>query len=199
MRVRKEDFRIRKFAERREATIVFCVDASGSTAFQRLAEAKGAVELLLGEAYIARTHAALVVFRGKGAEMLLPPTRSLTRAKALLRDLPGGGGTPLAKGLDMSLLVALGERRKGRDPLIIVLSDGRANIARDGTADRVLAGADAKAAASLLRMHGLTSTFVDTSPRPREEATGLAAAMGARYVALPYAEASAMRDIVRAA
>ena len=197
--VRREDFRLKKFVQRRESTIVFCVDASGSTAFQRLAEAKGAVELLLAEAYVARTYAALIVFRGNEAELLLPPTRSLSRAKSLLANLPGGGGTPLASGIDLAMMTALGERARGREPLIVLLTDGRGNIARDGAAVRSRAGDDALDAARQLGLQGLAAVFVDTSARPRSEGADLANAMSARYVSLPYVEAGAVRDVVIAA
>jgi magnesium chelatase subunit D len=197
--VRQEDLRIRKFAQRRESTIVFCVDASGSAAFHRLAEAKGAVELLLGEAYVARTYAALIAFRGAVADLMLPPSRSLTRAKALLSTLPGGGGTPLAAGIDAAMLTALGERAKGRAALLVFLTDGQANIARDGQASRALGFEQAMVAARQLAVQNLPAIFVDTSPRAREEGARLACAMGARYIALPQAHAAAMRDVVRAA
>ena len=197
--VQREDFRFKKFVQRRETTIVFCVDASGSAAFHRLAETKGAVELLLGQAYAARTHAALVVFRGTGADLLLPPTRSLSRARSLLATLPGGGGTPLAAGIDAALVTAEGERARGREPLVVLLTDGRANIGRDGLPARPQAMEQALAAARGLAIQRFAAVFVDTSPRPRPDAAGLAAAMGARYVALPYVEASAVRDVVMAA
>ena len=197
--VRPEDLRIRKFAKRREMTTIFCVDASGSTAFQRLAEAKGAVELLLSEAYVERTHGALIAFRGSEAELLLPPTRSLARAKALLANLPGGGGTPLAAGLEMAAQIADAERRKGHDPLIVLLTDGRGNIARDGTAGRDAAMADATEMAKMLRTAQIPGVMVDTSPRARPDGRQLAEAMGARYVALPRAEAAAVRDVVKQA
>jgi len=193
--LRREDFRLRKFVQRREATIVFCVDASGSAAFQRLAEAKGAVELLLADAYVARTHAALVAFRGQAADLLLPPTRSLSRAKALLANLPGGGGTPLAAGIDCALVTALAERSRGRDPLVILLTDGRANIARDGRASRPLALEEAHAAARKMSGQRIKAVFIDTSPRPSPGGADLAAAMGARYVALPYLDAASVRDV----
>jgi magnesium chelatase subunit D len=193
--LRREDFRLRKFVQRREATIVFCVDASGSAAFHRLAEAKGAVELLLADAYVARTHAALVAFRGQGADLLLPPTRSLSRAKALLASLPGGGGTPLAAGIDAALATALGERSKGRDPLLILLTDGRANIARDGRPSRPIALEEAHAAARQVALSRVRAVFIDTSPRYGSGGSDLAVAMGARYVALPYLNAEAVRDV----
>jgi magnesium chelatase subunit D len=193
--LRREDFRLRTFVQRREATIVFCVDASGSAAFQRLAEAKGAVELLLADAYVARTHAALIAFRGQSADLLLPPTRSLSRAKVQLASLPGGGGTPLAAGIDAALATALGERAKGRDPLLILLTDGRANIARDGRPSRPLALEDAHEAARQVAASRIRAVFIDTSPRPAPGGAELAAAMGARYVALPYLDAAAVRDV----
>lgn len=195
--VRREDFRTKKFVERRESTIIFCVDASGSAAFHRLAEAKGAVELLLSEAYVARTYAALIAFRGTKAEILLPPSRSLTRAKTLLSCLPGGGGTPLAAGIDAAVAVARGERAKGRTPLIVFLTDGQANIARDGTATRTRAHEESLVGARSLGVQKLSAIFIDTAPRPREQGPQIAGAMGARYLALPRVEAANVRDFVR--
>ena len=74
IQVRREDFRLVRYRPRAETTIVFTVDASGSTALHRLAEAKGAVELLLSESYARRDRVSLIAFRGSGAELLLPPT-----------------------------------------------------------------------------------------------------------------------------
>jgi magnesium chelatase subunit D len=196
--VRRDDFRVHRFAERRESTIIFVVDASGSAALHRLAEAKGAVQLLLGEAYTQRTSAALIVFRGQGAELLLPPTRSLARAKNLLAALPGGGATPLAAGLSLALTLALAERRKGRDPTIVVLSDGRANMSESGAPGRSAAMEEARAAARAIGESGARSVFIDTSPRPNVEAAALAALMRGRYEALPYVEAKRVREALRA-
>ena len=131
--IRKDDFRISRFKQRTETTTIFVVDASGSAALHRLAEAKGAVELLLADCYIRRDQVALIAFRGSAAELLLPPTRSLARAKRSLAGLPGGGGTPLAAGLDAAFALSDSIRRKGQTPTVIVLTDGRANIARDGS------------------------------------------------------------------
>jgi magnesium chelatase subunit D len=195
--VRRDDFRIRRFAERAESTMIFAVDASGSAALERLAETKGAVELLLAEAYIRRTQVALVAFRGTQAELLLPPTRSLARAKKCLAGLAGGGGTPLASGVEATQLVAEAAKSKGRTPFVIMMTDGRANIARDGTPGRPQANEDAIAAAKRFRSTGVAAAVIDISARPRDDAVRFAAAMGARYAALPRVEAGAMRDLAR--
>lgn len=196
--VRRDDLRIRVLRQRTETTTVFCVDASGSAALERLAEAKGAIELLLAEAYVRRDRVALVAFRGTGAELVLPPTRSLTRAKRGLSGLPGGGGTPLAAGIDAAIAVALGVRRGGSRPAIVLLTDGRANVARSGEGGRVRAGAEALEAARALRAAGLPALVVDTGNRG-EEARVVADAMGARYLKLPRAEAGQLSAAVRAA
>jgi magnesium chelatase subunit D len=196
IQVRQEDFRIRRFVQRQEATTIFVVDASGSAAFQRLAEAKGAVELLLAKAYVSRTRVALIAFRNKGAEVLLAPTRSLTRAKRSLADLPGGGGTPLAAGLDAALLLAQAEKAADRTPLIVVLTDGRTNIGRGGAPARAGAESDALAAAQSVRAAGVGAVFIDTSPRAHPNGDRFAVAMGAVYAPLPYVDAGAVSGLV---
>ncbi len=196
--VRPDDCRITRFKQRTETTVVFVVDASGSTAFNRLAEAKGAVELLLADCYVRRESVALIAFRGTGAELLLPPTRSLTRAKRSLAGLPGGGGTPLAAGLEAAADLADAVSRKGQTPILILLSDGSGNIGRDGQPGRAAAETDATAAATRLRLAGHTTLFIDTSPRARPKARELAAAMAARYLALPRADSLTLSNAVKA-
>lgn len=198
VRIRRDDLRIRRFETRAETLTIFAVDASGSAAAARLAEAKGAVELLLAEAYVQRAHVALVAFRGASAETLLPPTRSLTRARRALAELPGGGGTPLAAGLSAAQALAEAARKRGRTPFIVVLTDGRANIAADGSAQRERAERDAEAAARAIGQAGIGTAFVDTSARPRPEGARLALAMGARYLPLPRADAATMHRAVAA-
>jgi magnesium chelatase subunit D len=198
VKIRSDDFRIRRFAERSEATLVFVVDASGSAAAERLAETKGAVELLLAEAYVKRTQVALVAFRGSAAELLLAPTRSLVRAKKCLADLVGGGGTPLAAGLEAGQLVADAARERGRTPFMVVMTDGRANVARDGSGDRSKAGEDARQAAARIGASGMRGVVIDIAARPRDDARAIAAAMKADYAALPTVNAAATRRIVTA-
>jgi magnesium chelatase subunit D len=196
VRVQPQDLRIRRFVQRREATTIFVVDASGSAAYQRLAEAKGAVELLLARAYVSRTRVALVAFRNTRAEVLLAPTRSLTRAKRQLAEVMGGGGTPLAAGLETGLDLALAEHAKTRTPILVVLTDGRANIARDGAPGRAQAETDALTAAQRVRGRGVGGVFIDTSPRARPDGDRFARAMGAVYCPLPYCDAGAVSNLV---
>ncbi len=198
VRIRREDLRIRRFETRAETLTIFAVDASGSAAAARLAEAKGAVELLLAQAYVKRAQVALVAFRGMSAELLLPPTRSLTRARRALAELPGGGGTPLAAGLTAARDLAEAARARGRTPFLVILTDGRANIAIDGTAVRERAERDAEEAARAIGQARIGAAFVDTSLRPRPEGARLALAMGARYLPLPRADAATMHRAVTA-
>ncbi len=197
--VRREDFRIRRFREHSESTAIFVVDASGSAALHRLAEAKGAVELLLAECYARRDRVGVIAFRGAAAEVLLPPTHSLVRAKRALAGLPGGGASPLASGLDAALAMARLEKRAGRTPLVIVLTDGRANMARDGRTGRGPAEEDALAVAKLLRAEGHSVLIVDTAPRPQPFAGALALEAGGRALVLPQARAEALALAVRGA
>ena len=197
IQVRAEDFHVTRFKQRSETTTIFAIDASGSAALHRLAEAKGAVELLLADCYVRRDRVAVLAFRGKVAEVLLPPTRSLVRAKRSLAGLPGGGGTPLAAGIDAAAQLADAMRRRGDTPVIVFLTDGRANIARDGTPGRVLADAQAIEAARQMRAARFTVLLVDTSQQPQAGAQRLALEMGARYLPLPNADANALSRSVR--
>jgi magnesium chelatase subunit D len=197
--VRRDDMRVTRLKRRSQSATIFVVDASGSAAFRRLAEAKGAVELLLADCYVRRDQVAVVAFRGEGAELLLPPTRSLVRAKRSLAELPGGGGTPLASALDAAGALADSLKRKGSSPTVVLLTDGRANIARDGARGRPKAEADAMAAAREMRIAGVSALLVDTSPFPEPAAQRLAAEMAATYVPLPFADSAALSEVVRAA
>jgi magnesium chelatase subunit D len=197
--VRPEDFRIARYTQRSPTTTLFVVDASGSAALHRLAEAKGAVELLLADCYVRRDRVALVAFRGQGAELVLPPTRSLVRARRLLAGLPAGGGTPLAAGIDLASELAEALARRGDTPVLVLLTDGRANVARDGSGGREAAQRDALAAARRARVTGCASLLIDTAPRPEPQAERLAAEMGARYLPLPHADAQAVSRAARAA
>lgn len=197
--VRRDDFRVKRFKQKAETATIFVVDASGSLALHRLAEAKGAVELMLGESYVRRDQVAVIAFRGHGAETLLPPTRSLTRAKRSLAALPGGGGTPLASAIEAAEAMAHAEARHGRSVTLVFLTDGAANISRDGSPGRERAKAEAHDAALRLRAGGHAALVVDVSKRGTDAARSLAVDMDARYVRLPAANSDALADLAREA
>jgi magnesium chelatase subunit D len=198
VRVRPSDFRIRRFKPRTTSTTIFAIDASGSSALHRMAEAKGAVELMLAECYVRRDRVAVLAFRGRGSDLVLPPTRSLVRAKRALAGLPGGGGTPLAAALDAAAELAAAIRRQGGTPNLVLLTDGRANVARDGTGGRDLAAAQALEAAKTMRSLGVRAIVVDTAVRPSPPARALGEAMGALYLPLPQADAHTLDRAIKA-
>jgi magnesium chelatase subunit D len=187
--VRAADIRLRRFRETSDRVLIFAVDASGSAAFARLGEAKGAVELLLAQAYARRDHVALLTFKGHQAELILPPTRSLVQTKRRLAGVPGGGGTPLASGLHLALATAAQARRRGLTPTIALLTDGRGNIALDGTPDRPRAEDEAQGLARQIRATGTPALVIDVANRPQPALRDLALMMDAPYLALPRADA----------
>ncbi|MFN4155181.1 MAG: magnesium chelatase subunit D [Paracoccaceae bacterium] len=197
--VRAADIRVKRFVETSDRVLIFAVDASGSSAFARLAEAKGAVELLLAAAYARRDHVALVAFRGVGAELILPPTRSLVQTKRRLAGLPGGGGTPLAAGMRLAMATAAQARAHGLTPTIALLTDGRGNIALDGSANRAQAEADAQRLASAIRATGTPAVVIDTANRPQPNLAEMARRMDAPYLALPRADARRLSGVLAAA
>ena len=186
IQIRADDLHIKRYQQRQGVVTIFLVDASGSSATQRLAEAKGAVEQLLADCYIRRDEVAMIALRGRTADVVLPPTRSLVRAKRNLAALPGGGGTPLATGFAAVNEMALSIRRKGMTPLIVVMTDGVANVTLEGVGGRERAHQDALQTARQLRAAGHAILFIDTASAPQALAEALANEMNAQYLPLPY-------------
>ena len=183
---RAEDLHTKQYLKRRGTITIFLVDASGSSATQRLSEAKGAVEELLSQCYIRRDEVAMLSMRGSKVDIILPPTRSLVRAKRNLATLPGGGGTPLALGLRSANEMASSSERKGLTPIIVIMTDGKANVNLSGVGGRAGAHNDAITAAKELSIKSHRILFVDTSPQPEKLAQELAGVMAAQYFPLPY-------------
>jgi magnesium chelatase subunit D len=197
LQLRAEDFHVRRYQQRSETVTVFIVDASGSAAMHRLAEAKGAVELLLGQCYVRRDRVAVIAFRSRSAEVLLPPTRSLVRARRSMAGLAGGGGTPLAAAIHAATRLAESSQRTGLTPTLVFLTDGRGNLTLEGIGNRVVAEQEALAAARALRNARWRSILIDTSPRPAAAGSALAQAMGGVYLPLPYADPARMARAVQ--
>ena len=190
--IRTEDFHIQRYQQRSSSCLILALDASGSAALQRLAEAKGAVELLLQQSYARRDSVCIVAFRGAQAQLLLPATRSLVRAKRAMTGLPGGGGTPLALALKMAHEQAALLQRQGVTPILVVLSDGRANVTLQGLGGRAQAQADAQNWGQQWHSTGHRALWIDTSMQPDAQAKQLACTMGASYLPMPQVQAQRM-------
>ena len=182
------------------ALILFVVDASGSMGAQRrMVAVKGAVMSLLLDAYQRRDRVGLIAFRGAGAELLLPPTSSVEMAQWRLQELPTGGRTPLSRGLYLALETLETERRKDRDalPLLVLLSDGRANLTLAGI--RSAAADEAHSLAQMVADAKIPAVVVDTEQDyiRLELARPIADAMSARYIKLDDLAAASLADAVR--
>ncbi len=181
--------------------ILFLVDASGSMGAQRrMVAVKGAVLSLLLDAYQRRDRVALISFRGTRADLLLPPTGSVELAQLYLQDLPTGGRTPLSRGLYAALEVLETERLKDREtvPLLVLLSDGRANVSMAGGSAGD-AAEETKAMAALVEEKKIQSVVIDTELDfiKLGLARQVAEAMGARYLKLEDLRADSLAEAVR--
>ncbi len=194
--IRAEDFHIQRYQQRASSCLILALDASGSAALQRLAEAKGAVELLLQQSYARRDSVCIVAFRGAQAQLLLPMTRSLVRAKRAMTGLPGGGGTPLALALKMVHEQAAQLQRQGVTPILVVLSDGRANVTLQGLGGRAQAQSDAQSWGQQWRASGHRALWIDTSMQPDVQAQQLATIMGASYLPMPQVQSQRMAHAI---
>ena len=192
-----QDIMIKRFEKQSERLLIFLVDASGSNAIGRLNEAKGAIEILLSDAYAKRDNVALISFSGLKADPLLLPTKSLVTAKKKLSSLPGGGATPLANGLLEAFNMADAARSRSIKPIIILLSDGRGNMSLDGVGDRVKAIEDTNYVASLIKRNAINNIFIDTSRRKTPMADELARELNGHYFQLPMANSSSISKAVQ--
>jgi magnesium chelatase subunit D len=190
--IRSEDFHVHRYQQNSSSCLILALDASGSAALQRLAEAKGAVELLLQQSYARRDSVCIVAFKGAQAQLLLPATRSLVRAKRAMTALPGGGGTPLALALKMACEQATQLQRQGVTPILVVLSDGRANVNLQGLGGRPQAQADALQWAAQWRLTGHRALWIDTSLQPDAQVQNMAQIMGGSYMPMPQVQAQRM-------
>lgn len=197
LRVRPEDLRSKVRRRRAGASIVFCVDASGSmTAASRMEAAKAAVMELLEDAYQRRDRVGLVAFRGQDSEVVLKPTASVELARLKLQSLATGGATPLAHGILEALRVLDGELRRqaGVVPWLVLVTDGRANVGLAGG----LGSEDARVAAAQARAAGVNTLVVDATGEGSASARELALAAGGEYVRLASCSGSALAHEVRA-
>ena len=196
VQLRAEDLRVATREGREANLILFCVDASGSMAARkRMTAVKTAILSLLLDAYRRRDRVGLVTFRRTGSDVALPPTGSIDIAAARLEELPAGGRTPLAEGLELAAKVILRERvRDPRTrPLLVVVTDGRANAGADAVAR-------AERAASGIARLGVSTVVIDSEAGPLRLglARRLASVLGAEHVAVDAVSAQALTGAVDA-
>jgi magnesium chelatase subunit D len=199
VRIQAQDFHVHRYQQHTPSCLILALDASGSTALHRLAEARGAVQLLLEQSYARRDSVCVIGFRGAQAQLLLPMTRSLVRARRALTGLPGGGGTPLASALQLAHATAAQLQRQGVTPILVVLSDGRANVTLAGVGGRVQAQADAEHWARAWQRTGHASLWIDTAPQPEALAQQLAQQLAARYLPMPQVQTQRLAQALQAA
>ena len=177
--------------------ILFVVDASGSMAAQRRMEAvKGAVLALLTDAYQRRDEVAVISFRGESAALLLAPTRSVDRAEQGLRELPTGGRTPLPHALRLALQTLEQADANSAPPLLVLLSDGKANVALGDGGDP---WRETLALAELLAGRGVPALVLDTEGGYLRlgRAGQLAQALGAECLTLEQLSADSLALTIR--
>ncbi|MBW1980266.1 MAG: VWA domain-containing protein [Deltaproteobacteria bacterium] len=183
IRIATQDIREKVRLQATAATILFLVDASGSMgANRRMTFTKGIVFSLLTDAYHKRDQVALLAFRAAQTELILPFTRSPLVARKHLRKLSVGGKTPLGLGLKEAVVLLRRQQRKNAQlrPVLVVVSDGRGNVALEYSDPYD----EAMHYASVVKSAGIESIFVDTEEDPCSFGYGpqLARAMGASYI-----------------
>jgi magnesium chelatase subunit D len=162
MIIYSEDLRQKVREKRIGNTFLFVVDASGSMgARERMQAVKGAIFAMLQDAYEKRDQVGLIAFRRQSAEVLLPVTRSVDLARKWLQYLPTGGKTPLAEGLGRAFLVLQSLRKREREllPVLVLVTDGRANCCVTDSGDAIT---DALKAAGKIRRAGIPGVVIDT-------------------------------------
>jgi len=189
-----QDLREAVREERTGSLVVLVVDTSGSMgAHRRLAAAKGAALGLLTDAYQRRNRVAVVACRDERAELVLRPTGSVEIARARLADLATGGTTPIADALDTALAVARDARRDDLEPLLVLITDGRATVGRP---DPVAAALDAAARVAAADVPALVIDAEQATPR-LGIAADLARALRADCVPLPDLDAERLEAQLR--
>ncbi len=203
VKIEPGDLRFKQFKHRSGILFIFAVDASGSMALNRMAQAKGALARLLQQAYLHRDEVALISFRGEKADVLLAPTRSVELAKRLVDALPAGGATPLSAGLVKAIELARLARLRGTSQAMLVLfTDGRANVRLGGgpaRATRAMISEELGQLGALLGSEEISSVVVDTKSRfvSGGEGEALARLLGARYFYLPRLDAGSVYDAIK--
>jgi len=214
--IESSDVRAKKMARKAGSLVIFVVDASGSMALNRMNAAKGAAINLLSEAYQSRDKICLISFQGEEAQVLLPPTRSISMAKNRLERMPCGGGSPLAHALNQAAQVGLTSQKTGDvgEILVVCISDGRANVPLSVSVDGPDPDPDAKpmdkaelkeevlnTAKMLGSLKGFKLLMLDTENKfvSTGQAKEIAKASGGKYHYIPKGDGRSVASVASAA
>jgi magnesium chelatase subunit D len=202
MVIKTQDIREKIRIGKVSTATMFVVDASGSMGVNRRMEsAKGAVLSLLQDSYQQRDKIGVVAFRGSQADVLLPLCSSVDLAYKNLKELPTGGRTPLAAGLESGLNLLVHEKRRdeGAIPVLVLISDGRANVSKENKDTQM----ELVALSEHARAKGIQVIVIDTEVVSKSfiqmqlgYCRDIASHSGGRYYPIGDLTADSVRDIV---
>jgi len=172
LRFSNGDLRYKRFSRPRGSLFILLIDTSGSMAINRIGQVKGALPAILRQSYVRRDRVAIITFRGDEASLVLPPTRSISRAMTTLSSLPVGGATPLSLGLAKTLEIVKSKRQaEGEEKTVLVFTDGRGNVPLAGSGQmgrkkrEEIIGLELESIGNELRIVGARVIVVDTQPQ----------------------------------
>ena len=195
--VSADSLRFKLFKRKQGRLFILAIDCSGSMALNRIAQARVTMLGLLRQSYVKRDSVAIVAFRNTSAEILLPPSRSIMRARRVLDSLGIGGGTPLSAGLECALQIAKRMKEREGELTVLLFTDGHANVSleanshdakesKDPKDRRRVIASEVKGLGAGLKKAGVRTVLIDTQNRFTAglEARALAQTLGAEYQVL---------------
>jgi len=198
--IKSQDIREKIRVGRASTATMFVVDASGSmSANRRMESAKGAVLSLLLDSYQQRDKVGMVAFKGNQADTLLPLCSSVDLAVERLKELPTGGRTPLATGLERGLTLLMAEKQKdeGAIPILLLISDGRANVSSSNKEiNRELFALAEQARSKAIHMIVIDTEVVDKSFVQIGYCREIASHSGGQYYSINNLTSQKVHDIV---
>ena len=115
--------------DRKDATLIFTIDVSGSMAREdRLGLVKGSLRLLVDE--LRPTDKVGIVIYGSRGQVILKPTSGEDKNRIIeaIDRLQSGGSTFVEEGLELAYDMAVDQVEPNRITRVIVLSDGVGNV-----------------------------------------------------------------------
>ena len=174
--VKPEDLRMKIKEYRAPFSIVLLVDMSFSMATS-LVNIGRAIFSLHRSVYRRRDRVSLIVFKGKDAVVLQQPTTNLNMAVGRLRNVETSDFTPMATGLLRAWRLLRLEKQRNKDviPMLIIVSDGIANVSLSQPVSATSrknylseAQADVIDMARILKRDGIRVIVINTSHRRQE-------------------------------